>query len=81
MSISDHLLAEAKRLASSTGRSLSQVVEDALRESLARGHGPERTEFRMPTFGGKGLLPGVDLDDSAGLQDLMDQSAGLDRLR
>lgn len=81
VNISDHLLAEAKRLASSTGRTLSQVVEDALRESLARGRGPERTEFRMPTFGGKGLLPGVDLDDSAGLQELMDQSAGLDRLR
>lgn len=81
MSISDQLLADAKRLAVSSGRTLSQVVEDALRESLARGSGLEQTEFRMPTFGGNGLNPGVDLDDSAGLQELMDQSVGLDRLR
>ncbi|MHB0979274.1 MAG: type II toxin-antitoxin system VapB family antitoxin [Thermoleophilia bacterium] len=81
MSIADHLLAEAKRVAASAGRTLSQVVEDALRESFARPGQPERHLFRMPTFRGQGVLPGVDLDDSAGLQELMDQTAGLDRLR
>jgi hypothetical protein len=35
----------------------------------------------MPTYAGQGVLAGVDLDDSAGLQDLMDQSTGIDRLR
>ncbi|MCZ7665606.1 MAG: DUF2191 domain-containing protein [Thermoleophilia bacterium] len=81
MSIPDQLLAEAKRVAAATGRTLSQVVEDALRESFTRHDQPERHPFRMPTFCGRGVLPGVDLDDSAGLQDLMDQTAGLDRLR
>lgn len=81
MSIPDHLLTEAKRVAASTGRTLSQVVEDALRESFARHGQPARPLFRMPTFRGQGVLPGVDLDDSAGLQELMDQTASLDRLR
>jgi hypothetical protein len=81
VSIPDDLLAEAKRVAASTGRTLSQVVEDALRESFTRHEPPECHPFRMPTFRGQGVLPGVDLDDSAGLQELMDQTAGLDRLR
>ena len=81
VSIEDHLLSDAKRFASATGRTLSQVVEDALRESLAREPKRERTEFRMRTVGGRGVLPGVDLDDSAGLQELMDRSSNLDRLR
>lgn len=81
MSISDHLLTEAKRVAASTGRTLSQVVEDALRESFTRQQPQERHPFRMPTFRGQGVLPGVDLDDSAGLQELMDQTSDLDRLR
>lgn len=81
MSISDHLLAEAKRVAAATGRTLGQVVEDALRESFARSGRLERAPFHVPTFRGQGVHPGVDLDDSAGLQELMDQTAGLDRLR
>jgi len=81
VSIPDHLLTEAKRVAASSGRTLSQVIEDALRASLIRQEVHERHPFRMPTFRGQGVLPGVDLDDSAGLQELMDQSSGLDRLR
>jgi hypothetical protein len=81
VSISDRLLTEAKRVAASTGRTLSGVVEDALQESFARRERPERQPFHMPTFAGQGVLAGVDLDDSAGLQELMDQSAGIDRLR
>ena len=73
----DELLVEAKALAARTGRTLTQVIEDALRESLARGGaGGARRPFRMVTFEGKGTrrgtLPGVDLDDSAALLDLME---------
>lgn len=81
MSISERVLIQAKQMAASTGRTVSEVVEDALQESFARRDRPERQTFRMPTFAGQGVLAGVDLDDSVGLQDLMDQSAGIDRLR
>lgn len=71
--LSDDLLEEAKRYALETGRTLTAVIEDALREALRRRRPPEpRTPVRLTTFGNWGLQPGVDLDDSAALRDLMD---------
>jgi len=72
--IEDHLLGQAKRLAAATGRTLTQVIEDALREVLARRRAPARRgEVRLRTVGGRGTQPGVDLDDSAALLDLLDR--------
>jgi hypothetical protein len=73
INIDDDLLAEAKQVAARTGRSLTDVVEDALRESLHRRHRTARQPVELPVFGEDGLQPGVDLDDSAALLDLMDQ--------
>jgi hypothetical protein len=69
--IDDSLLVEAKTRAAATGRTLNQVVEDALREAFARrGAGVDRPT--LPVHRGGRLAPGVDLDDSAALVDLMD---------
>jgi hypothetical protein len=73
INIDDALLAEAKQVAARTGRSLTDVVEDALRESLHRRHRTARRAVELPVFGEEGLQPGVDLDDSAALLDLMDE--------
>ncbi len=71
--IDDRLLAEAKTYAARSGRTLNAVVEDALRESLARhARKPDRRKVELPTFSGSRLAPGVDLDDSAALLDLME---------
>jgi hypothetical protein len=71
--LDDALLREAKRAANESGRTLTQLIEDALRESLARRKGPKAIQqVVLPTFKGDGLMPGVNLDDSAGLLDLMD---------
>ena len=68
----DQLLREAKSLAAETGGTLTGVIEDALREALARRRAGVRHErVTLKTFGGQGLQPGVDLDDSASLLDLM----------
>jgi hypothetical protein len=72
--LDDALLAEAKALAARTGRTLTAVIEDALREVLRRQDHAERREVRLTTVGGNGPLPGVDLDDSASLVQLMDQA-------
>jgi Arc/MetJ family transcription regulator len=73
--IDDQLLAEAKARAAASGRTLNDVVEDALREALARRPSGERTSrIELPTFSGSRLLPGVDLDDSAALLELMEGS-------
>ena len=77
MRLDESLHAEAKELAAQTGQSLSDGVKDALREMLARrGLQVERPPVRLPTFAGKGLQPGIDLDDSAALLDLMDRFEG-----
>jgi hypothetical protein len=70
----DALLAEARVEAIRSGRTLTQVIEDAVRESLARAGtaGPDRAPVALPTFAGRGLQAGVDLDSSASLTDLMD---------
>jgi hypothetical protein len=72
--LDDGLLAEAKRLAVESGRTLTAVIEDALRESLARRSASPaggRVELPVSRLDG-GLQPGVDLDDSAALLDLME---------
>ena len=71
--LDDALLAEAKQVAARTGRTLTAVVEDALRQSLHRRHQTTRQAIDLPVFGEGGTQPGVDLDDSAALLDLMEQ--------
>lgn len=67
------LLAEAKRRAASSGRTLTAFVEDAVREVLGREQASSgERPFKVRPFTGKGMRPGVDLDDSAGLLELMD---------
>jgi hypothetical protein len=70
----DNLLEEAKIYAARSGKTLTTVIEDALRESLARkqGGGAPKQPIRLTTIGGAGLQPGVDLDDSAALLELME---------
>jgi len=69
------LLAEAKQVATRTGRTLTRVIEDALRQALAGGKRSRRDPpARIPTFRGDGLQPGVDLDDTAALLNLMDET-------
>jgi Arc/MetJ family transcription regulator len=74
------LLAEAKKAAAIRGKTLTAVIEDALRESLGRRNDSrKRTKVRLPTFRGKGVQPGVNLDDSAALLELMESDRDSDR--
>lgn len=78
INLDEELLREAKRRAASSGRTLGAVIEDALREALSRRPaGSQREWVSLPTFGGggRGLMPGVDLDDSASLLDLMEETS------
>ena len=76
VNLDDQLLTEAKIYARRSGKTLTSLIEDSLRERLSRREPPPKAEWtRLPTGGGGGLLPGVDLDDSAALRDLMDDPA------
>ena len=73
--IDDQLLAEIKQLSAQTGQTLTSIIEDALRQMLARRQQiGERPPVKLITVSGNGLQPGVDLDDSAALLELMDAS-------
>ena len=67
------LLAEAKARAAASGTTLTALLEQALRESLARREAKAAVRpVRLKTCKGGGLRAGVDLDDSSALLDLMD---------
>jgi hypothetical protein len=76
--LDDRLLREAKQLAARSGRTLTAVIEDALRAMLALRDAPPKKRVRLKTVGGRGTAPGVDLDDSAGLLDVMERGADRD---
>jgi len=74
LALDDDLYREAKKAALDSGTTVTAVIEAALRECLRRRHGAakRRTRIPLPTFRGRGLMPGVDLDDSASLLDVME---------
>jgi hypothetical protein len=76
--LDDQLLREAKKRAAERGTTLTAVIEDSLRQALARRvPSRRRRKFRLPTFNGGGTLPGVDLDNSAALLDIMEGRDGI----
>jgi Arc/MetJ family transcription regulator len=78
--LDDQLLTEVKRLALESGRTLTAVVEDALRELVVRRKvAQEVKKTRLVSDGGNGLRPGVCLDDNAALRDAMEGTSGASR--
>jgi hypothetical protein len=70
INVSDELLRQVKRLAVERGTTITALVEEALREVVARKRSKVvGSPVTLTTFGSGGLQPGVDLDDSAGLLD------------
>lgn len=63
------------RLAAQLAATKSDVLRrglEALESLTRRVTGPASAPVPLPTFRGQGLQPGVDLDDSASLLELMD---------
>ena len=79
----DDLLRRAKEQAARTGRTLTQVLEDALRVTLARQpQSKKRSLIKLPTFkGGGGLRAELSLDDMSTIYAAMDEGKPLDKLR
>jgi hypothetical protein len=75
INLPDELLTQIKKLAAASHSTVTAVIEDALREALARRRRTGRGEqVILKTYGKGGLLPGVDIDDSASLLDLMEST-------
>jgi hypothetical protein len=72
--LDDELIHEVKRVAAEERTTLTALLEQALRELLARRRQARlQPRVPLPTYAGRGLQPGVDLDDTAALLDLMDR--------
>jgi len=72
--LDDQLHDELERYATRHGTTVSALIESGMRQLIAGGKphaapGP----VRLPVHGSGGLQPGVDLNDSASLWEMMDR--------
>ena len=71
--LSDDLLRKAKKKAAEDGRTLTSLFEEGLKVVLAEPKPARRKRFELPISSASGgIMPGVDLNDSARLEDIMD---------
>ena len=81
ISISDELLAAAKRRASERGQTLGSFVDGALQREL-NDTPPARAAPPVPVFrGGTGPRPGIDLSSNRALLEALDDDVELDDRR
>lgn len=74
--LDDSLYRDVKTAAAASGQTVTTLIQDALRQRLAgRKRGTGRKRLRLPTWKGRGLRSGVDLNDSASLLDRMERDA------
>ena len=75
INIEDGLLEVAKRRANRTKNSLSAVLNEALRTGLLRTEESPTAQTQRPlqTFRGDGVRPGVDLNDSRDMLEIMER--------
>ncbi|MCY4507761.1 MAG: type II toxin-antitoxin system VapB family antitoxin [Acidobacteria bacterium] len=71
--LDDRLLADAKRYATQSGRTLTSLIDEGLRDVLARRAPSPAAPVKLPTGGRGGLQPGVTLDSNAALLEVMDR--------
>jgi hypothetical protein len=72
--LDDRLLADAKRYAAQGGRTLTSLLDEGLRDLLARRAAPAPAgRVTLPTGGRGGLQAGVRIDSNAALLDVMDR--------
>jgi hypothetical protein len=73
VNLDDDLLDAARQIAARTRRPLGEVLDDALRMLVAAEVAPSAGAVALPTFGGSGLRPGVDLEDPEALAAVLEQ--------
>jgi hypothetical protein len=73
----EDLVGRAKRKALAEGRSLTALIEDGLRRVLDERRPSRRVERILPPVSSAtgGMMPGINLDDSAALQAVEDLEA------
>lgn len=72
MRIKDELHRTVKERAARSGRTVGELIEDAIRQSVATLPPAPKQLTPLPVFGGGGVLPGVDLSSNQAVRDIMD---------
>lgn len=72
--LNEALMREVKRYAAEHDKTLTRVIEEALREKLAPAY--TLKPFELVTVE-SGLQPGVNLDDNAATLELMEEGLGV----
>ncbi|HLJ18028.1 MAG TPA: hypothetical protein VKV15_26265 [Bryobacteraceae bacterium] len=73
INLPDDLILQAKKAALDANTTLTEIIANALREALQkRCRKLPRRKFKLTTYGEGGTFPGIDLDDTSALLDLMD---------
>ena len=71
--INDDLLKRAKKRAADEGRTLTSLVEDGLVLVLSKAKASHRKRIELPVSKATGgVLPGVDMNRSTDLEEVMD---------
>jgi hypothetical protein len=74
LQIKDDLLREAKKRAAAEGRTLTSLIEDGLTLILSPSKEGRRKRVQLPiSKASGGVLPGVDLNQSGELEEVMDR--------
>lgn len=82
INLPDDLILQAKKAALEGKTTLTEVIAAAVREALVkRKKKTIAMEFKLTTYGKGGVGPGVDLDDTSALLDLMDGIVSYDAHR
>ncbi len=72
VNIDDELLRRAKQLAAAEGRTLTSLIEEALARVLDKPKVPRHERVDLPVSSASGgVLPGVDLNRSCDLEEVM----------
>jgi hypothetical protein len=80
INLPDDLMLRAKKAALEADTTLTEFIADALRVSLAERRQKKREHaLKINPSGKGGVLPGVDLDDTSALLDIMDGLRDPDR--
>ena len=71
--IKDDLLRRARKRAADDGRTLTSLIEDGLTLILAKRKASRRERVELPVSQASGgVLPGIDLNRSSDLEEVMD---------
>ena len=72
LDLDDELIKAVKKEAAESGRTMTEIIEQSLRETLVHPRASTKPyRMRLPTAKGR-LLPGVDINDRKAMYDLMD---------